>query len=90
MDKLKKIIQEINSEGAHGYNVDADEVLKHIVECISDEQLLAELILRNNVHDSPKRRTFVSPHSEVVVGIGNDWHATINIDNDALELLTNV
>ena len=53
----------------------------------TDEQLLAELIRRNNVKPSPIKKTFVSPHSEVVVGIGSDWHATINIDNDALEVL---
>jgi hypothetical protein len=57
------------------------------VKEVPDEELLFELIRRNKVLPAPVKKSFGTEHAEVVVGIGNDDVAWMQIDADSLEVL---
>jgi hypothetical protein len=57
----------------------------------SDEELLAELLSRSTMHRGPFRVTWTKTPINVIVGIGEDHHADIYIEDDAYDVLrTNV
>lgn len=58
------------------------------IKNFTDEQLLLELFSRNEGAVSPKKVTYVTPHSEFIVGIGCDHTVAINIDDEALYKLS--
>jgi len=55
----------------------------------TDLKLLAELFRRSSdrLAGSPVKRTYVTPHTDLCIGIGPDHTASITLDNDALEEL---
>lgn len=57
-----------------------------ITDC-SDEDILMELIERNKVNPAPNKKQFNTPHSEIIIGIGNDDVAYIQLDNESLKTL---
>lgn len=59
------------------------------VKDATDEQLLFELIQRNKLHPAPVKKTFGTAHHEVVIEIGNDDVAWLQIDADSLKILKN-
>jgi len=66
------------------YHHDQEEVHHHHIETYTDIQLLTELIRRTVLYPSPARRTYVTPHKEITVGIGPNYAATITLERDAL------
>ena len=53
----------------------------------TDEELLLELLSRNNLSECPGKKEFYTPHTEAIIGIGNDDVAYIQLDNDSLKVL---
>lgn len=51
---------------------------------LTDIDLLAELVRRRGVGQSPKRREYRTPHYDVLIGIGRDNTADITLDGDSL------
>ena len=57
---------------------------------IATEIELHDILQRLTRLPAPKNTVYVAPHSQYIVGIGDDDHASITIDNDALETLEKV
>ena len=51
------------------------------------EELLRELLSRSDATRSPNNVTYCSPHSCFVIGIGKDHSVSININDEALNVL---
>jgi hypothetical protein len=60
---------------------------KMILSETKEELLLLALIHRNKLLPAPKKIELFTEHKELTIGIGNDYTATIIIDNDALKEL---
>jgi len=54
---------------------------------ISDEDLLSELIKRNELATAPAKSTYAAGHYRVLIGIGRDETASIVIHDEGLEFL---
>ena len=55
----------------------------------TDEELLLELLSRNNLSECPRKKEFYTPHTEAIIGIGDDDVAYIQLDDDSLKTLKN-
>ena len=53
----------------------------------TDEELLLELLSRNNLSECSRKKEFYTSHTEAIIGIGNDDVAYIQLDNDSLKVL---
>ena len=54
---------------------------------VTKEELLWELISRHALSPAPIKKQFNTPHHEVVVGIGMDDVAYIQLDVDSFQIL---
>lgn len=54
---------------------------------IKDIDFLKNIITNSKSSPSPEKRSYGVPHTDFIIAIGNDHHATITIDNEALEVL---
>lgn len=57
------------------------------VSNVTNEELLFELISRNTLRPAPVKKSFGTDHHEIVIGIGNDNVAWMQIDVDSFETL---
>ena len=60
----------------------------HPVKKASVEELLFELLKRNQAIGSPAKIRFCVPHYDATIGIGDDYTASIYVSNEAIGVLS--
>ncbi len=57
------------------------------VKDVTEEELLNELISRHLLQQGPIKKQFHTPHHEVIIGIGNDDVAYLQLDVESFQVL---